>query len=82
MIFINPGNHFEAFPFPKEAQLSAGFHVGVADNDGNEDIFLARITLLFLRINLGMDAAVDSMMGDRRKFHFAEWNRKWNKNLW
>ncbi|MFO7847240.1 MAG: FG-GAP-like repeat-containing protein [Balneolaceae bacterium] len=44
MIFINKGDHFEAYPLPREAQISAGFHVGVADfdNDGNEDVFLSQ----------------------------------------
>ncbi|REL24669.1 hypothetical protein DYD21_17590 [Rhodohalobacter sp. SW132] len=44
MVFINRGDHFEAYPLPREAQISAGFHVGVADfdNDGNEDVFLSQ----------------------------------------
>lgn len=44
MVFINRGDHFEAYPLPREAQRSAGFHVGVADfnNDGNEDVFLSQ----------------------------------------
>lgn len=44
MIFINKGDYFEAYSLPREAQLSAGFHVGVADfdNDGNEDVFLSQ----------------------------------------
>lgn len=44
MVFINRGDHFEARPLPPEAQLSAGFHVGVTDvnSDGNEDIFLSQ----------------------------------------
>ncbi|TVQ08160.1 MAG: hypothetical protein EA364_15810 [Balneolaceae bacterium] len=44
MVFLNRGDHFEAISLPIEAQISAGFHVGVADlnNDGNEDIFLSQ----------------------------------------
>lgn len=44
MVFLNRGDHFEAVPLPKVAQLSAGFHVGVSDvdNDGNEDLFLSQ----------------------------------------
>ncbi|MDZ7692836.1 MAG: CRTAC1 family protein [Balneolaceae bacterium] len=43
-LFINTGSSFEAHPLPVEAQVSAGFHTGVADfnNDGNEDLFMSQ----------------------------------------
>lgn len=44
MLFINKGDHFEAYPLPDEAQFTAAVHAGVADfdNDGNEDLFLSQ----------------------------------------
>jgi hypothetical protein len=44
MVFLNRGDHFEAAPLPREAQLAPAFGISVADfdGDGNEDIFLAQ----------------------------------------
>ncbi len=44
MVFLNRGDHFEARPLPREAQLTAGFAaaVGDYDDDGNEDLFLSQ----------------------------------------
>lgn len=44
LMFINTKEGFIPRELPKEAQLSAGFHVGVADfnNDGNEDLFMSQ----------------------------------------
>jgi hypothetical protein len=44
MVFMNRGDHFEAVPMPREAQLAPAFYVGVADfdGDGKEDVFLAQ----------------------------------------
>jgi hypothetical protein len=44
MVFFNRGDHFEAKPLPKEAQLSVAFGICVADMDGDgaEDIFLSQ----------------------------------------
>lgn len=43
MLFLNRGDHFEAAPLPREAQLAPAFYVGVADfdGDGKEDVFLS-----------------------------------------
>lgn len=43
-VFVNKGDHFDARPLPKEAQLTAAFHAGVADYnaDGCEDLFLSQ----------------------------------------
>jgi hypothetical protein len=42
MVFFNRGDRFEARSLPAEAQLSAAFHAGIADynGDGTEDVFL------------------------------------------
>jgi len=44
MIFFNRGDHFEAAPLPREAQLAPSFAVNVADfdGDGHEDVFLSQ----------------------------------------
>lgn len=44
LLLINSEEGFKAQALPKEAQFSAGFHVGVADynNDGNEDLFMSQ----------------------------------------
>jgi hypothetical protein len=44
MIFFNRGDHFEATPLPREAQLSPAFGlcVGDFDGDGSEDLFVAQ----------------------------------------
>jgi len=44
MIFFNRGDHFEALPLPREAQLTSVFSLNVADmdGDGNEDVFLSQ----------------------------------------
>lgn len=46
MVLINKEGqqHFEPYPLPRAAQLSANFDASVADynNDGNEDIFLSQ----------------------------------------
>ncbi len=43
-VFLNRGDHFEAHPLPRVAQLTNAFAatVGDYDNDGNEDIFLSQ----------------------------------------
>ena len=43
MVFFNRGDHFEAMPLPKEAQLAPALGVCVADldGDGNEDVLLS-----------------------------------------
>ena len=44
MVFLNRGDHFEARPMPREAQLAPAFGlcVGDFDGDGHEDIFLSQ----------------------------------------
>jgi len=44
MVFLNRGDHFEAAPLPREAQMAPASYVGIADfdGDGNEDIFLSQ----------------------------------------
>ncbi|MFQ5638369.1 MAG: FG-GAP-like repeat-containing protein [bacterium] len=44
MVFLNHGDRFEAVAMPMEAQFSPGFHVGVADfdGDGHEDVFMSQ----------------------------------------
>ena len=44
MIFFNRGDHFDAVPLPREAQLAPAFSVNVADfdGDGHEDVFLSQ----------------------------------------
>jgi hypothetical protein len=44
MVFLNRGDHFEAKPLPREAQMAPASYVGIADfnGDGNEDIFLSQ----------------------------------------
>jgi hypothetical protein len=44
VLFLNTDEGFRPRALPREAQFSAGFHVGVADvnNDGNEDLFLSQ----------------------------------------
>jgi hypothetical protein len=44
MVFFNRGDHFEAAPLPREAQLAPAFGVVVADFDGDgiEDVFLSQ----------------------------------------
>ena len=44
MLFINRGDHFDAVPLPREAQMAPAFYAGVADfnGDGNEDVFLSQ----------------------------------------
>ena len=44
MIFFNRGDHFDARPLPREAQLAPAFAVCVGDydGDGNEDVFLSQ----------------------------------------
>ncbi len=44
MVFLNTNHGFEAHALPPEIQLSAGFHVGVADvnNNGIEDLFISQ----------------------------------------
>lgn len=58
MVFINNGNGFTAHPLPKEAQFTAGFHVGVADidNDGNEDLFISQNNFTYPRYMPRQDA--------------------------
>jgi len=43
-VFLNRGDHFEARPLPREAQLAPAFYAGIADfdGDGNEDVFLSQ----------------------------------------
>lgn len=44
MVFLNRGDHFEAVPLPREAQLAPAFYAGVADFDGDgfEDVFVSQ----------------------------------------
>jgi hypothetical protein len=44
MIFFNRGDHFEARPLAREAQLAPAFAVCVGDydGDGNEDVFISQ----------------------------------------
>jgi hypothetical protein len=44
MAFLNRGDHFDAVPLPREAQLARAFAVGIADydGDGHEDVFLSQ----------------------------------------
>jgi len=44
MVFINRGNHFEAFELPVEAQFAPAFYCGVSDfdGDGHDDLFLSQ----------------------------------------
>lgn len=44
MVFFNRGDHFDAVPLPREAQLAPAFGVCVADldGDGNEDLLLSQ----------------------------------------
>ncbi len=44
MIFLNRGSRFEGRVLPIESQFAPGFHVAVADHDGdgNEDIFMSQ----------------------------------------
>jgi len=44
MLFLNRGDHFEAVPLPREAQLAPALHAGIADydGDGHEDVFLSQ----------------------------------------
>jgi enediyne biosynthesis protein E4 len=44
MAFINRGDHFDAVPLPREAQLAPAFYAGIADfnGDGFEDVFLSQ----------------------------------------
>jgi hypothetical protein len=44
MVFFNRGDHFEAQPVPREAQLTPAFAVCVGDydGDGKEDVFLSQ----------------------------------------
>jgi hypothetical protein len=44
MVFLNRGQHFQAVPLPREAQLTPAFSVNVADfdGDGHEDVFLSQ----------------------------------------
>ena len=43
-VFLNRGDHFEATPLPREAQMAPASYVGIADfdGDGNEDVFLSQ----------------------------------------
>ena len=43
-LFLNRGDHFEAHPLPRQAQLAPAFGVVVADfdGDGHEDLYLAQ----------------------------------------
>ena len=43
-LFLNRGDHFEARPFPAEAQWAPAFGIAVADvdGDGREDVFLSQ----------------------------------------
>jgi hypothetical protein len=43
-VFLNRGDHFEATPLPREAQMAPASYVGIADfdGDGTEDIFLSQ----------------------------------------
>jgi hypothetical protein len=54
MVFLNRGDHFEAVPLPREAQLAPAFGVCVADLDGDgaEDVFL---TQNFFATNMDTD---------------------------
>ncbi|MEX0770678.1 MAG: FG-GAP-like repeat-containing protein [Balneolaceae bacterium] len=60
MVFLNSDseNDFEAYPLPREAQFSAGFHVGVADidNDGSEDLFMSQNLFAMPRQTPRLDA--------------------------
>src|SRR5438046_6842563 len=44
MVFLNPGDHFEARPLPADAQLAPAYAVCVGDydGDGDEDVFLSQ----------------------------------------
>ena len=44
MIFFNRGDHFEAVPFPDEAQWAPVFAITLADfdGDGRQDVFLGQ----------------------------------------
>ncbi|HXV86124.1 MAG TPA: FG-GAP-like repeat-containing protein, partial [Gemmatimonadales bacterium] len=43
-VFLNRGERFEGRPLPDEAQAAPGFHVSVADfnGDGHEDVFVSQ----------------------------------------
>jgi hypothetical protein len=43
-LFLNRGDHFDAVPLPREAQLAPAFAVTIADfdGDGQEDLFLSQ----------------------------------------
>ena len=77
MVFINNGYSFSIKPLPVEAQLSAAFHVGIADfdNDGNEDIFLSQNNFSFANTTPRLDSGRGLILNGNGKGEFKSLSR-------
>ena len=73
-VFFNRGDHFEAVPLPRGAQLAPAFAVNVADfdGDGNEDVFLSQNFFALPLETPRLDAGRGSLLGGDGKGHLRE----------